>query len=234
MYKDFYDIFKKSLDINTLNYMPLSGMAPAVRNAVLALAPQGTITLENMDNFRVFHRGMPNVKTVFVFVDMRSIEEEQMHMYYTININNKRYAVLYRKFDELGDTEYIVRVIYCAIYHMTRPINNSIIDFTNMINEKYGEKISKSVIEDKDGLIQESVDVFAAYIISYYALEIGSVISYEDFINVFLNHIDKNNQILSNIIYRIVDFCNNYTIEQMLDEGLVALAVRSAVYGEDN
>ena len=52
--------------------------------------------------------------------------------------------------------------------------------------------------------------------------------------NVFLEHIDIDNPIMSDIIYKIADFCNNYTIEQMLDEGLVALAVRSAVYGEDN
>ena len=126
MYKDFYDIFKKGLDINTINYIPLSSVAPAVRNAVLASAPENTITLDNMDNFRVFHRGMPNVKTVFVFVDMRSIAAEQMQIYSSMNINNKRYVLLYRKFNGHEDTKDIVKMLYSMIYYMARFINNDI------------------------------------------------------------------------------------------------------------
>ena len=120
------------------------------------------------------------------------------------------------------------------IYYMARFINNDIIDFTDIIRKEYGATASKAAIENKSGLIHQSTDIFAAYVISYYVLEIGRVISYADFMNVFLEHIDIDNPIMSDIIYKIADFCNNYTIEQMLDEGLVALAVRSAVYGEDN
>lgn len=233
MYKEIYNIYKKSLDTSTINYSLLSSAPNTIKNLVLALAPKNyNITIENMNNIRIFFRGMPNLKFVFVFVDLNDVEEYTGCINATTSINNKDYFISYRKFKDFNQEE-LIKYLYEDLYYMLSKITErTYIDFTLILNEDYSYTIIDSCENDKDNLITVSPFIFAPYILLYYILEVGNVIPYSDFMDIFINNSCSDNKYIHKLIYCIADFCKNYSIEQLLDEGLIELVVRSVLYDE--
>lgn len=238
MYKEFYHIYKKSLDTSTVNYSPLSSAPTTIRNVVLGLTPEGiNIGLTNMDDVRIYFRGIINLKVVFIFVDMNDIENFGMNTITSTSVNNKCYIVSYRKFEGLSQED-LIKCLYMDLYYMNLHMecylnNHGYIDFSNIVDEEFTNKFIDLIENEPDDIINNAISIFVPYAILYYILEIGTVIPYGDFIEFFLDNSNSENKYIHDFIYTVADFCNNYTIEELLDEGLILLAARSVIYGTE-
>lgn len=237
MYKEFYHIYKKSLDTSTVNYSPLSSAPATIRNVVLGLAPNElNINLNNIDDVRIYFRGIINLKIVFVFVDINDMENSDMNTVTSAVVNNKCYIISYRKFEGCLSQENLIRCLYRDLYYINLHMNcylnnNGCIEFSDIVNEEFTDKFINIIEEHPDNIINYSISIFTPYVMLYYILDIGTIIPYGDFIEFFLDNSNSENQYIHDFIYTVADFCNNYTIEEILDEGLILLAARSTIYG---
>lgn len=229
MYEKIYKAIKNSLRVDTINYRDIAANKQLAA-IVTALCPNKDIGIDNIEEYgiRIYTVPFPEQKSVLVFVS----GVPNQNAFVSTNVGGKQYIVIYRDINNLHYDQIIgyiydeIRMmIHCLFaitpYYAARAVPD-LIHYSN--DNKFDE-----LLEDEDfalPMIGLAVQLSAPIVITCKLFTINNAVSLEEINDIFMNMVEKDSEILKNLIYSILSYSYEHSIKELLDEGLIMLIFR--------